>query len=244
MRASGKTAFVLTVIGASFSPGHAAAVPGLELRLTWAATPTATVSLDLRPPPTVGDAGTDDGRDAEVQARLTFLRDALEDTERHAQLWAWGWLSFYVVGLGVQGTRAVLTDDRAARADFLVGAVKAGIGITAHALRLPRARLGADDIPEADALDADANLAALALAEAALREDARRARRRYSWMPPVASVLLNLAGGVVVGAGYDDWSRGLTSAALGVAIGQIVHWSQPWQPDGHLEAYRARFGPR
>lgn len=223
-----------------FAGRAAAAGPGLELRLTWAATPTAAVQLDLAAPPP--DRWADETPDEEVRARLAFLRAALEDTKLHGQLWAWGWLGFYALGVGAQSVRAAIEDRPSVRADFVVSAVKSGIGIVTHTLRLPRSRLGADDIPAYDPRDPAGNLAALRLAEAALRQDARRAAQRYSWIAHATSVLLNVAGALVVGLGYDNWPRGITSAAVGIAVGQVVVWSQPWQPEGHVEAYEARFG--
>lgn len=180
-------------------------------------------------------------RDREVQARLTELRVALEDTQLHAQLWTWGWLSFYVLGFGIQTTRAALADQSSARGALTVSAVKAAIGITSLSLRLPRARLGADEIPAADPLDPEGNLAALRLAEAALREDARRARRRTSWIAHASSLLLTTAGVLIVGLGFDDWPRALRNGALSIAFGEMVIWSQPWQPDNHWQDYRARY---
>ena len=181
-----------------------------------------------------------------VDPRTTLL-DWLRDSGRtqwHGQLWAWGWLSFFSVGgVGVQGTRIGLVDDRALRADLVVGVIKTSAGITGHLLRFPRARHGAEGIPAADPLDPEGNEAALALAEAAMREDLRKARGRYNWIAHAGALLVNTAHLLIIGLGYDDWLQGLQSAGIGLAFGELVLWSQPWEAESDWAEYEATFGP-
>src|SRR5262245_38718762 len=72
--------------------------------------------------------------DAEVTRRLIRIERLLAREQPRARTWKTAWLVTYgVLALG-QGTFALLTEDRALRADAGVGAVKSGLGFGGLAL--------------------------------------------------------------------------------------------------------------
>lgn len=256
MRLAGFLGTVALVVSVS---GIARAGPLEEARALVLSSATATVSLGPVATATRAAAGTRTGtvavpegavlvsgpeaEDIEVQARLTFIRQRLERTQPHAQYWTWGWLSFYTLGLGIQTTRASLATGRSAKADLTLSSIKAGIGIVGLALRLPRSRHGADDIPEADPQDPAGNRAALVLAENALRKDLRKAKSRRNWIAHSTSIAMGLLHTIIIGFGYDDWNRAIRNGLVSIAFGEAVIWSTPWEAEGDWEEYQATFGP-
>lgn len=125
----------------------------------------------------------------------------------------------------------------------MVSTVLATVGLVNLALRMPRAVHGAAPLPRRMQGTLDQELVRLRHAEALLRSDAVRSEERYFWLAHVANLLLNIGGAVVVGLGYDAWRRGIISAGIGIAIGEVILWSYPWQPARHWRAYRQRYTP-
>lgn len=177
----------------------------------------------------------------DVGARLRFLEDSLAGDRGYADLWWKGWGSVFVGGIVVQGTRAAFEEEQGKRAEFIVTAVKSGIGLTRALWSPPPARLGASELAGMPT-DTDAGCAErLARAEEILRRNAEDSRdERRSWIPHLANFGLNLAGAVIVAEGFDE-SSGWASGALGFAVGEGRIWSYPWQAVGELEEYERRF---
>jgi hypothetical protein len=83
--------------------------------------------------------------------------------------------------------------------------------------------------------------ARLAQAEADLRRNAHEGERRWGWKSHVFNAALQAGGAAIVsetwGARRDAWSQ----AALGLAFGEAIIWSFPWQATDALEDYERRF---
>lgn len=180
--------------------------------------------------------------DREVRARLAYLEEHLEARRRYANLWWRGWTGFYALGVVVQSTRAGLTDDASERADLIVSAVKATGGVI-KLLYLPlQAKDGASAIEAMPAATPEQRLQRLARAEEQLRANAAEADRRYSWVYHLLNVGVNVGGALIVWQGFDDPARAWRSAGIGIAVGEVMIWSQPWWPSGDWEEYQRRFG--
>lgn len=179
----------------------------------------------------------------DLDARLAFLEEALEGPELHAEVWWWGWLSFYGLAIAAQGTRLALVDDadedaRAQRADFVVSMVKAALGVASLLFQPLSAAEGAEPMYRISEETSADGLRRLAAGEAALRENAIEAERRYAWWRHLALVGVNLIGGAIIWLGYDDLEKALISAGVGIGVGQIIYFTQPWQPITSYEAYQ------
>jgi len=167
--------------------------------------------------------------------RLAFLEERLEATKLHAQIWWYGWLGVYAAGAIVQGARLAFVDrddpEKAAkRADFTVSLVKATGGVL-NMLFLPlNAMKGADPMRSATT-DAEK----LAAGEAALAANAAESERSLWWLRHTLVVAVNVIGGLIIWLGYDDLQRAAINAGVGIAVGELAIWTQPWQP---RESYR------
>jgi hypothetical protein len=176
----------------------------------------------------------------ETAARLRFLETRLEDGQPHGRYWWYGWTGFYGASMVFSSTRAGLEDDDGERADQIVSAVKALTGVARQLIQRPTARLGADPMLAMPVENEGACRARLARGEELLRAGAEEARQRYSWLLHVGTVLFNVAGGVVVAEGFDE-PDGWRNAGIGIAVGEIAHWSHPWRQTSDLEEYERRF---
>lgn len=179
--------------------------------------------------------------DSEVDRRLAYLEERLDAGRDYAWWWWNGWTAFYSTGIVVEGTRAGLADSKAARADDIIGAVKATGGAVALLLRPLQAKDGADTVLALPHASSDDRRRQLASAEEQLQSNARAALQRYSWLRHFINVGVNAAGAIIVWKGFDDPSRGWRSAGIGIAVGEISLWSQPWWPAEDWEEYQRRF---
>lgn len=180
--------------------------------------------------------------DEQVQQRLAFLEEQLEENRTHATWWQNGWTTFYALGIVIQSTRAGLEGDHKGRqGDYIVSAVKAAFGVTALLARPLRARNGADNVRALPDGTSEDRLRRLAVAEEDLRGDAEAAEKRLYWVRHAINIVGNAAGGVVVWKAFDDRTRAWRSAGVGMAIGEVVILSQPWEPERSWEEYQRRF---
>lgn len=179
----------------------------------------------------------------ETAARLRFIEQRLEDGRTYAQYWGSGWLAFYALGTVVTSAQAATDDDAGRQADHVVSAVKALGGTVRVALIRPTARHGADAMFAVPATSPETCRQRLAIGEDLLRKNAEEARSRYSWQRHLYNFVVNIGGGLIVSEGFDDPSRGLTSAILGIAIGEAMTWSHPWRGTKDLEDYEDEFAP-
>lgn len=143
--------------------------------------------------------------DNEVSTRLHFIEERLRCAEPINLAWQMAWTGVYGVGMLVQSGRAVVSTDRAERADLVVSGVKAGIGRLARVLRPPNAMFGTRELPDATPQQ---RLYKLRRAEALLERNAHESDRRYLVVAHAANLALNLIGGPSVWLGYDDFGNG------------------------------------
>lgn len=179
----------------------------------------------------------------ETAARLRFIEQRLEDGRTYAQYWGSGWLGFYGLGMIVTSAQAATDHDAGRKADHVVSAVKALGGVIRIALIRPTARHGADAMIAIPATSQESCLQRLAVGEDLLRKNAKEAQSRYSLRRHLYNFVVNLGGGLIVSEGFGDPSRGLTSAVLGIAIGEAMTWSHPWRGTKDLADYEEQFAP-
>ncbi len=185
---------------------------------------------------------TPDIPNVELDERVRFLDREIARNARLTRVWFALWSEVYAAGLVVQSARAAVETKPAYRADFTVSAAKAVIGTVGRLARPPRAVLGPTAAELAPGGSHAARSRHLVVAEAMLRLDAKDNDRRYSWLAHTLNLGLNLAGALIVGFGYHDWRRGLESAAIGVAVGELSIWSQPWGAKRAWKRYALRYG--
>jgi hypothetical protein len=189
-------------------------------------------------------AESDAPPDEEVQARLHFLRDKLQAGVTTNMLWYAGWSSFYGAAMVAQLARVGFTDNTAERADLIVSASKATIGVVARLLRPPSAIHGSRELTGMPERTAEERWRKVVRAEALLARNAKESDQRYSWIAHTVNLALNIGGGLIVWLGYDDFVRGASSAGIGIIVGEVQIWSQPWRAKRDWQEYQRRFGAR
>jgi hypothetical protein len=216
---------------------------------------TAVVCAALARPagadePAVGSAAPDAeptaaaAADLDVQERLRFIEKRLDGQVAGAEAWTWSWVTFNLAGGIVQSYRAAGNDNEAERTDQIVAAAKAAIGIASRLSRPLHARRGAAELRGLPAATPDERARKLAHAERLLARNARESDVRYRWLPHVLNVALNVAGAAIVWAVHDAPGVAWQSAAIGMAVGEVSIWTQPYRPAIDRRAYERRFSGR
>jgi hypothetical protein len=179
--------------------------------------------------------------DAEVNARLDYLIQRLDDRSTYATTWWAGWTGFYALGVVVESVRAGLEDKDEKQADLVVSAVKATFG-TVNLLRHPLAwQKGASAVRALPGDTHEDRVARLALAEEKLHQNAKATDRRLWWGSHLMNVGINCAGAAIVHGAYDDPIRAWRSAGIGIAVGELMLFSHPWWYRDDWNEYERRF---
>lgn len=175
---------------------------------------------------------------SENHPRLAFIQSHLNEDARHARLWTGAWGAGYgVLTVGQLAAVPVLTD---AQADLYVGAVFSA-GALAALLAQPLSvmehsvTLDALALAHPDTVDC----AVLAEAERLLVASAQSEVMGRSVLVHAASAVYNIISLLVMGLVFDRWASGITNAAVGVLIGELMILTQPTGARDTLQRYRA-----
>lgn len=174
--------------------------------------------------------------DAQIQRRLTFLTDRLDERRLHAAAWEYGWVAIVGGGGIAAATQAALADAGSThQINDIAQAGKACIGVT-YLLLNPMPNIdGADPVREMPSATREERLAQLADAEERLARTAERAHNRTSWWLHIGTVFINAAAAAPALA-YGNGGLAASSFGIGVAAGEAQAWSQPWNgPDDWKE---------
>lgn len=173
----------------------------------------------------------------ELSQRRAFLEARLEVEAQAVQMWWRAWMGIYIIGVAFNGANLPYESNDGLQANSAIGIGKSSLGVLQLLLDADGALRGADAMRAAGP-----DLAAqVRMGEALLEENARRAERRWHWLPHVINLALNLGGGLFVLLEYDE-PVGLAWAALGFAMGEASIWTYPWGAPRDLHDYRRRFG--
>jgi len=166
--------------------------------------------------------------DAEIQRRLTFIEERLDDQQFHAAFWEYGWLTIVGGGGIAAATQAALEEEGSThQINNIAQAGKAMIGVTYLSLNPMPATCGADPIREMPTATREERMEQLTAAENLLARTAERAHNRYSWWLHIGTVFINAAAAAPAFA-YGDEGLAAQSFFIGVAAGEAQAWSQPW----------------
>jgi len=189
-----------------------------------------------RTPGLVGAAEPQSLSDEEIERRLAFITERLDNGRRHAAYWQYGWLAVNGGGTIVSGVQAGF-DGGNDQAYDIAEAGKSLIGTVYLLVQPMPGRDGAAPIRSMpDATHAD-RIARLLRAEEMLRATAVRSRERTSWLMHGGNIGLNLVtGAILLGLGAPDLAA--MSFFLDTAMGEVQIWTQPWQPRKDWEEYQ------
>jgi hypothetical protein len=187
-------------------------------------------------PPFPGILGDPGSLAAEqIDRRVAFLSERLDDTWLHANLWQYTWLAINTGGAAWSSYQAS-QDHRHGQIQHAMEAGKSTIGIT-YLLTSPMPGLrGADPIRALPSRSREEKLVQLEAAERLFRKTVRRARQRKMWLTHIGNFGLHaIASSVLLGLGEkkDAW----TSFLMDSAVGELQIWSRPWEPEGDWEEY-------
>jgi hypothetical protein len=181
--------------------------------------------------------------DVQIDQRIRFLEQRLDDSKTHGQIWFWSWLAINsgsMVGNGiVAGTRSEHDD----QVNYATGAVLGAIGVADQFLRPLEARYGADPIRGLPEATREQKLAKLRAAEDQLRRNALRAEGRHQVLPYAGNAGLALAAGLVVGL-WGEQGAGIETGISTLIGGAINILTEPGRPAQDWQSYLAMTGRR
>ena len=181
--------------------------------------------------------------DTQIDRRIQFLEQRLDDSKTHGQIWFWSWMTINAgsaVGNTVAASMSGQHDDRV---NYATGAALGAIGVADQLLRPLEARFGADGIRGLPDATREQKLAKLRAAENQLRSNAERAEDRTSVIPYLGNTGLALAAGLVVGL-QGERVDGITTGVTTLIGGVLNIVTEPGRPAEDWQDYLAMTGRR
>ncbi|WP_043531471.1 hypothetical protein [Litchfieldella xinjiangensis] len=167
-----------------------------------------------------------------AQEEWNVYHDALQRGEHQATYWQYGWTGIYGTSLAYNAYQASEADDSDDRFDARVGAVKSALalgGMFFDRQPHPEARRNLERLRGEDNL---------AHARALIEQTAAVERERRGWQARVGSLVVNTAGGLVIGVGDDRPRDGAISFATGMLVNELQIWTQPRQAGVALNRFQ------
>ncbi len=173
--------------------------------------------------------------EAQIDRRLAYLEQCLDDNQLHAMAWQAGWMFIDAAG-SLSSTGQAATQDDEHRAALIARAVKGAIGFVYLAINPVPGLSGADHIRQMPSATRSDKLNQLLAAEDLMAAAAARSRQRYSWGYHIGNLLFNAAAAGAVYATGDE-SRAAQLLFIDTASGELQVWTQPWEPPRQWEEY-------
>lgn len=208
---------------------------GTGLALLLSACATAPLPRLAPPPANLSEA--------EVARRYEFIRDRLDASKLHAQIWYGSWLAISA-GSGIYGVvEAARSDNDSDRADGVAGAILGTIGV-GYVVFVPlQARHGADRLRELPDATPEQRRIRLERAQEILQEDAERAQiASSSWKAHLAGAAVGLVAGAAVWAVSRNPTPAIITGVTGIVGSEAQFWAEPLQPQQDLRDYVKEFG--
>jgi len=176
----------------------------------------------------------------DMERRLSFIEERLNEGQTSARYWQYGWSSFYAASAAVQGYKAIESNDGDDDVNNTVGAVKSAAALALMLLKPLPAVEGATTLQDMPTNTPDQKEARLKAAETRAHTNARRAQERHSWTRHLTAITVNLIGSAVIAA-FGDGEDAVVSGLTGIAISQANIWSQPSRAIDDLADYEKEF---
>jgi hypothetical protein len=176
----------------------------------------------------------------DAETRLRWLDRRLAEDATRARIWAITWGMAYGSVVVIQLALLPITDETGERAERVVAATSAAIGVIAGAA-LPLKIMGDQAWWEkhlAASRGAD-RCALLNTAEQLLLRGAASEAFGISPLVHVGNFVINIAAGLVLGLGYDRWGAFGYASVVGIFVGEIQVATQPTDVIEDLRLYRA-----
>jgi hypothetical protein len=187
-------------------------------------------------------ARAEEPSDEEVQRRISFLQQRLDQGTAAADRWWYAWYSIFT-GLAVgQAVIAIAVTDPDLRTDNVVGAFASSLGVVPLGFSPLEARFAGDRLRALPESTPDQRRKKLAQGEGILRSAAEQEQFGRSWVSLLLGNSVALAFGIVLGVGYERPVSGVINFAGGVVITELQILTQPTQAIDDWHQYR-RHGP-
>jgi hypothetical protein len=190
-------------------------------------------------PPFPGLVGSQDPNaltEDQIDKRLAFLTERLDDTQLHAAAWNYGWLTVNGGGMIWSAVNAGL-DDGNDRINNAMQAGKSLIGVTYILTDPMPGRHGADPIRALPSSTRAEKLEQLEQAERLFRQTVRRSQERKSWLMHIGNFGLHaVTASVLLGLGEEKDAA--MSFFIDSAVGELQIWTRPWEPVQDWEEYQ------
>ena len=164
--------------------------------------------------------------DDQINRRIAFLTDRLDERRLHAAAWWYGWLVIDGGGMVARAWQSVYHYGTH-RVSDISQAGKGAIGVAYLLLNPMPGVSGANPVRDMSSATREDKLAQLAEAEYILSRTAERAESRKSWLLHFGNLFLNAAAAAPVAA-YGNWNRAAQGFFIGTAAGEAQIWTQPW----------------
>ncbi len=169
--------------------------------------------------------------------KLAFIEGRLDASRDAVEFWQNGWTTVYGAATVAYTAMALDADNDDDRALNTIGALRAA---TATGLLMLRPHPGARGADPVRAIPGTSPKDRLAIAEATLRDSARRTASKRRPARHLRNIVVNLAFGGLVWA-FGDSGDVLPFTLMGIAGGEAVLLSLPEHPRRDLRDYERRF---
>jgi hypothetical protein len=181
-----------------------------------------------------------------AEERLAWLDRRLHLNGQHALVWStlWGsaFLGVTIVQAGLWPTAHTEVD----KAEKIVGITAASIGVISIVALPPKAIRDGYWWRKHRRLHPDEHVcSALNIAEQLMIRDAADDDFGTGPLVHIGNFVINVAAGLVLGLGYNDWTAFAYTSIVGIAVGEIQTATRPSESREDLDRYRrAQFSSR
>ncbi|HEY2746408.1 MAG TPA: hypothetical protein VGL86_17370, partial [Polyangia bacterium] len=185
--------------------------------------------------------GSDALAAVDAETRLAWLERRLDSGAARARIWAWTWRAGYTGVVIVESALAATAHDTPTRAADVVGATSSAIGVLANVI-LPLKIMGdqswwARHRAAARARGEDV-CSLLNTVEILFIRDADSEAFGVGPLVHVGNFVINVAGGLVLGLGYNRWPAFAYTSLVGIGVGEVQVATQPTDAVEDLRLYR------
>ena len=187
------------------------------------------------------DGGNGELASIDVEVRLGFVRTRLGQARRHATGWMIGWATVHSGLIATQGILLATSTAPADRVDRYIGMSAAGLGLFTVLVAPPGALI--EDLRLERRIRAarpgDDRCALLGEAEHALLRVAKSQRFNRGPFFHGGSFVFNVGIGLLLGLGFGHWETAAVSSFVGIAVGELMFFTQPNRAPEDLAQYRS-----
>ncbi len=181
--------------------------------------------------------------DAEIDERLSYLAQGVDEISSPYAYWQYGWSGLYGVSAISNFSTAFDGDDHDEEVLAWVSGLKSSLALTKMLLEpvpilteLDVSQMANETAAEKRAL----KLYRLKEYEAKLSATALRSDERYQWQTHATTIGVNLVAAAAIAA-WGDSDDALGSAAIGIGMGELAIWTQPTKATQKWQAYQTYF---